>query len=328
MSTSQNQSWLLLTNDDGIEAVGMKLLVEALNDRGHKVVVFAPSNNQSATGMRINLMTPLNWRFRNDLKSRWNVNDENLHLIELDGTPCDTMIVALDKGLQHILPKVIPRLVISGVNLGPNMSQDSYHSGTMGAAREAGLYGMPAIASSLTSFDDEGMQKAVDATVQLIERAIEILPMVPENLRRPSVDISKPHVSRWPIIEDKPAWSDNPIEALRTAFRNGELMLNINTPPTWNGEFQTTRLGMRWYRDAISFAENADNENTATFTIGAASIDHTPVESSDCDAVMMDKSSISCLPTWPQTHPLAIDDRLLTWCLQSGEENYPIWLKI
>ena len=328
MSTSKNQGWLLLTNDDGIEAVGMKLLVEALNDRGHKVVVFAPSNNQSATGMRINLMTPLNWRFRNDLKSKWNVSNENLHLIELDGTPCDTMIVALDKGLQHILPEVIPRLVISGVNLGPNMSQDSYHSGTMGAAREAGLYGMPAIASSLTSFDDEGMQKAVNATVQLIEHAIEILPVIPENLRRPSVDISKPHVSRWPIIEDEPAWSNNPIEALRTAFRNGELMLNINTPPTWNGEFQTTRLGMRWYRDAISFAENADNENTATFTIGAASINHTPVESSDCDAVMMDKSSISCLPTWPQTHPLAIDDRLLTWCLQSGEENYPIWLKI
>ena len=318
MSTSQNQGWLLLTNDDGIEAVGMKLLVEALNDRGHKVVVFAPSNNQSATGMRINLMTPLNWRFRNDLKSKWNVSNENLHLIELDGTPCDTMIVALDKGLQHILPEVIPRLVISGVNLGPNMSQDSYHSGTMGAAREAGLYGMPAIASSLTSFDDEGMQKAVNATVQLIEHAIEILPVIPENLRRPSVEISKPHVSRWPIIEDEPAWNNDPIEALRTAFRNGELMLNINTPPTWNGEFQTTRLGMRWYRDAISFAENAENENTATFTIGAASIDHTPVESSDCDAVMMDKSSISCLPTWPQTHPLAIDDRLLTWGLQSG----------
>ena len=96
MSTSKNQGWLLLTNDDGIEAVGMKLLVEALNDRGHKVVVFAPSNNQSATGMRINLMTPLNWRFRNDLKSKWNVSSENLHLIELDGTPCDTMIVALD----------------------------------------------------------------------------------------------------------------------------------------------------------------------------------------------------------------------------------------
>ena len=46
---------------------------------------------------------------------------------------------------------------------------------------------------------------------------------------------------------------ENPIE-VRTAFRHGELMLNINTPPSWNGQFQTTRLGMRWYRDAISFA--------------------------------------------------------------------------
>ena len=191
MSGAENQGWLLLTNDDGIQAIGMRLLVEALNNRGHKVVVFAPSNNQSATGMRINLMTPLSWRFRNDLKKEWDVNDNNLHLIELDGTPCDTMIVALDKGLNHILPDITPRLVVSGVNLGPNMSQDSYHSGTMGAAREAGLYGMPAIASSLSSFEEEGMQKAVDATVQLVEYALDVLPVEPENLRRPSVDISK-----------------------------------------------------------------------------------------------------------------------------------------
>ena len=328
MSSDKNTGWLLLTNDDGIQALGMKLLVESLNQRGHKIVVFAPSTNQSATGMRINLMTPLNWRFRNDLKDEWAVDDKNLYLIELDGTPCDTMIVALDKGLQHILPDVVPRMVISGVNLGPNMSQDSYHSGTMGAAREAGLYGMPAIASSLTSFEEKGMQYAVDATVQLIEQALEVLPMVPENLRRPSVDISKPHVSRWPTIDENPAWSENPSDALRTAFKNGELMLNINTPPSWNGEFHTTRLGMRWYRDAISFSENSDNEKTATFTIGAASIDHTPVENSDCDAVLLDKSSISCLPTWPQTHPLAIDDRLLTWCLATGKDNYPKWLEI
>ena len=124
MSNAKNQGWLLLTNDDGIQAIGMKLLVESLNRRGHKVVVFAPSNNQSATGMRINLMTPLSWRFRDDLKLEWDVEDNNLHLIELDGTPCDTMIVALDKGLNHILPDITPRLVVSGVNLGPNMSQD------------------------------------------------------------------------------------------------------------------------------------------------------------------------------------------------------------
>ena len=164
---------------------------------------------------------------------------------------------------------------------------------------------MPAIASSLTSFEDDGMESAVKATVEVIEQALEILPVVPENLRRPSVDLAKPHISRWPIIEDEPAWSSNPAEALRMAFRNGELMLNINTPPDWNGKFQTTRPGMRWYRDAISFSEGKDNQKTATFTIGAASIDHTPVNNSDCDTVMVRQSSISCLPTWPQTHPLS-----------------------
>ena len=70
------------------------------------------------------------------------------------------MIVALDGGLERVVPGLTPKMVLSGVNLGPNMSQDSYHSGTMGAAREAGLYGMPAIASSFTSFEVEGMEKA------------------------------------------------------------------------------------------------------------------------------------------------------------------------
>jgi 5'-nucleotidase len=328
MEDDSKTGWLLLTNDDGIEAVGMKLLVESLNQRGHKVVVFAPSTNHSATGMRINLMTPITWRFRDNLRTQWNITyPENLHLIELDGSPCDTMIVSLDKGLQHIFPNIIPRLVVSGVNIGPNMSQDSYHSGTMGAAREAGLYGMPAIASSLASFEVEGMDKAVEATIEVIEKALKVLPMVPENLRRPSVDISASHISRWPNNEGESAWIDNPEEALRVAFRNGELMLNLNTPPTWDGEFQITRLGMRWYRDAISFDSTSYDEQTATFTIGAASIDHTPIEKSDCDAVMDNKSSISCLPTWPQTHPLALDDKLLAWNLESSDASYPVWLE-
>ena len=68
MSGDLDTGWLLLTNDDGIEALGIKMLVEELNSRGHKVVVFAPSTNHSATGMRINLMTPIGWRFRDDLK--------------------------------------------------------------------------------------------------------------------------------------------------------------------------------------------------------------------------------------------------------------------
>lgn len=236
------------------------------------------------------------------------------------------MIVALDGGVEHVAPGVVPRLVISGVNLGPNMSQDSYHSGTMGAAREAGLYGMPAIASSLGSFELDGMKGAVQATVDLVEVALEALPLVPENLRRPHIDVSASHLTRWPDVPSTPAWENDPKGALRTAFQHGELMLNLNVPPVWDGSVTTTRLGMRWYRNAVSFG-SVEEDETALFTIGGATIDHTPVHQSDCDAVDAGQASVSCLPVWPQTHPLALDDGLLKWVLEASEGGYPAWLR-
>ena len=326
MTSDSESGWILLTNDDGIEAPGFRMLVQALNKAGHQIVAFAPHANNSAAGMRINLGTPMDLRERKDLTEIWNLDgDVATRLFELEGTPCDTMIVALDGGLEHAVPGIRPRLVVSGVNLGPNMSQDSYHSGTMGAAREAGLYGMPAIASSYTLFDERVMDVAIQATVELVEMALAVLPIEPQNLRRPTVDLSAPHVSRWPQIPLHPAWESDPKTALRTAFRQGELMLNLNVPPEWNGMVSTTRLGMRWYRDAITFNSVNDDE-TATFTIGAASIDHSPVLQSDCDVVNEGKASVSCLPVWPQTHPLALDDRLLTWALEASEGGYPAWL--
>ena len=254
--------WLLLTNDDGIEAPGFRMLAQALNKAGHSIIAFAPSENNSAAGMRINLMKPMKLRPRHDLIPTWGLDESKaeVRLFELDGTPCDTMIVALDGGIQHVAPDVVPRLVVSGVNLGPNMSQDSYHSGTMGAAREAGLYGMPALASSLASFELDGMEGAVKATVDLIEVALKALPHTPENLRRPHVDVSASHLTRWPEIPATPAWEDDPKGALRTAFRHGELMLNLNVPPVWDGSVTTTRLGMRWYRNCLLYTSDAADE--------------------------------------------------------------------
>ena len=195
---AEQKGWLLLTNDDGIEAEGFRLLVKALHEAGYPLVVFAPSSNHSATGMRINLMTPMNLRSREDLASTWSldVHQTPAHLFELDGTPCDTMIVALDGGLEHLVPGVRPQLVVSGVNLGPNLSQDAYHSGTMGAAREAGLYGVPAIAASFTSFDPEGMEAAVLATLEVVARATKVLPVVANNMGRPKA--SKTRVTSAP----------------------------------------------------------------------------------------------------------------------------------
>ncbi len=321
------KGWLLLTNDDGIEADGFRMLVTALHQAGYPLVVLAPSSNQSATGMRINLMQPMHLRSRQELVQQWSLDEHAcpVHLFELDGTPCDTMIVALDGGLAHLVPGVQPQLVVSGVNLGPNLSQDAYHSGTMGAAREAGLYGVPALATSLTSFDMDGMDRAVEATLLAVHHATSVLPIKAVNLGRPHGQMDTGYFTSWPTPNNDDRWLEHPEQAMLDAFSNGDVMLNLNTPPTWNGDWETTRLGVRWYRNAVRF-EGEANDETATFTIGAASVDHSEVELGDCDAVEQDKASLSCLAVWPQSHPFALDEDLLAHVLESTVNGWPRWL--
>lgn len=321
------KKWVLMTNDDGIEAPGFEHLVKAMNQAGIPLVAFAPSGNKSACSMQLNLGKPIDLHNRNELIEQWNLDASvGVHLFALDGTPCDTMIVALDGGLKHVLPDVEPSIVLSGVNLGPNLSQDSYHSGTMGAAREAGLYGIPAIASSYTSFDPVGMHVGVDATVELLQRVLPLVPRIPQNLCRPHIDARAEHVSSWPHRPSQRTDEDAD-QQLMNAFLHGELMLNLNVPPNWNGSYQTTRLGMRWYREAVQFVDGSDGSVESTFTIGAAYIDNHVVENGDVDCVETGFASISSLPTWPQTHPLALDDELLAYALRADETGHPSWFK-
>jgi len=306
-------SWILLTNDDGIDADSLQDLVTALHDRGHKCVVFAPSENNSAVSMKISLGKPLTVTKVEDHR-------ENVHQFSIGGTPCDCIIAALDGGLQKLVPGVMPKLVVSGINLGPNLSQDAYHSGTIAAAREAGMYGMPAISSSWSSFDPEGMEIAIDATIQLIEVALAVLPDEPANLNRPHIDVNAPHLTSWPIESEK-SWQADPIKALRDSFAAGEMMLNLNVPRGWNGKFSSTRLGMRWYRNAITFSND-----TSTFQLGAARIDVDAVERGDVDSDVQGVASVTCMPSWPQTHPLEMDMQLLAWSLENSLDKLPIWL--
>ena len=321
------KKWVLMTNDDGIEAPGFEHLVKAMNQAGIPLVAFAPSGNKSACSMQLNLGKPIDLHNRNELIEEWDLDESvGVHLFALDGTPCDTMIVALDGGLKHVLPDVEPSIVLSGVNLGPNLSQDSYHSGTMGAAREAGLYGIPAIASSYTSFDPVGMHVGIDATVELLQRVLPLVPRIPQNLCRPHIDARAEHVSSWPHRPSQRTDEDAD-QQLMNAFLHGELMLNLNVPPNWNGSYQTTRLGMRWYREAVQFVDGSDGSVESTFTIGAAYIDNHVVENGDVDCVETGFASISSLPTWPQTHPLALDDELLAHALRADETGHPSWFK-
>jgi 5'-nucleotidase len=124
---------ILLTNDDGIHAEGLRSLAEALADLGTLSIV-APHRERSAAAQSISLRHPIICDQRGERE--WAV----------DGTPADAVIVALHK----LLPEP-PDLVISGINRGANLGENVYYSGTVGAAREATIYGLPAFAVSVVS---------------------------------------------------------------------------------------------------------------------------------------------------------------------------------
>jgi len=121
---------ILLTNDDGIEAEGLKTLESALHDLAH-IVVVAPDQERSAVSHGLTLHSPLELK---EIKpSHYVVN----------GTPADCVILALKQLFVHF-----PNMVISGINHGANLGDDIMYSGTVAAAREASRHGIPSMAVS------------------------------------------------------------------------------------------------------------------------------------------------------------------------------------
>ena len=128
---------ILLTNDDGYGAEGLRALQEALEDFA-TISVVAPYAEQSGTAQSLTLRRPIVVHPKGD--RHWAV----------EGTPADAVIVAL----HRLLPER-PDLVISGINHGANMGENVYYSGTVGAAREAALHHIPAVALSLAAKKSE-----------------------------------------------------------------------------------------------------------------------------------------------------------------------------
>ncbi len=124
---------ILLTNDDGFDAIGLKALVKALSPLA-KIIVVAPARNKSACGHSLTLDKPLR------LKSV----DDDFYKID-DGTPTDCIFISLNNLFKE---GYLPDLVISGINIGANMGEDITYSGTAAGAMEAVLQGIPAIAIS------------------------------------------------------------------------------------------------------------------------------------------------------------------------------------
>jgi 5'-nucleotidase len=148
---------ILLSNDDGVHAHGLAALAAALVGAGHTVMVAAPDRERSAQGHTLTLHKPL----RADVirPGWWSVS----------GTPADCVYLAL-----HALLPEPPELVVSGINNGANVGHDVFYSGTVAAAMEAALGGVPSIAVSLEH--GPGPRRwdvAAPIAVEVVARALE-----------------------------------------------------------------------------------------------------------------------------------------------------------
>ena len=143
---------ILVSNDDGYFAPGITLLAEALRQMG-EVTVVAPERDRSGASNSLTLDRPLT--VRRAPNGYFSVN----------GTPTDCVHIAVT-GLLDFTPD----LIVSGVNLGANMGDDTIYSGTVAAAAEGYLLGIPSVAVSLTSKTGEHFESAIGAALQIVER--------------------------------------------------------------------------------------------------------------------------------------------------------------
>ena len=146
---------ILVTNDDGIRAPELAVLVDALAAAGD-VWVYAPEGQQSGVGHGVSLHRPLRVT---PLKDRW---------FMVDGTPADCVLLAV-----RDLLKPRPSLVVSGINPGPNLGDDVTYSGTVAGAHEGMLLGVPSFAVSVVSLEPTHLESAARFAVQLARHVLE-----------------------------------------------------------------------------------------------------------------------------------------------------------
>ncbi|MFM2303734.1 MAG: hypothetical protein RLZZ135_1144 [Cyanobacteriota bacterium] len=148
---------LLISNDDGIFALGIKTLADTLALAGHEVIVVCPDRERSATGHGLTLHDPI----RAEIVT--GVFHHSIKAWSCSGTPADCVKLALGALLDRF-----PDFVLSGINQGANLGTDVLYSGTVSAAMEGTIEGIPSIAFSLTSFTDREFQPAADFARTLV----------------------------------------------------------------------------------------------------------------------------------------------------------------
>lgn len=155
-------TYIVVTNDDGVHAPGILVLAQAMREFGD-IGVIAPARNQSASGHKKTLYA--------DLPHARTQLDDGTPAVSIDGSPADCIAVAAMGAIQWP-----PRLVVSGINRGANMGQDITYSGTVTAALEASIHGIPAVAISLDNReadDPETYKEAARVAKAVVRQALE-----------------------------------------------------------------------------------------------------------------------------------------------------------
>ena len=242
--TPARRPLVLLSNDDGHASPGIRAMFAALGEWAD-VVMVAPENEQSASSHSLSLHRPLRAR----------VVEPNI--VAIDGTPADCVYAALHAGTRF-LPRW-PDIVCSGINRGLNLGQDAFYSGTVAAAREGALRGIPAVASSA---HPKGDLAAFAALTSKLARALF------EETKDTATPRPGPSVSRTTPL------------------------LNLNFPEKWTGELRRTRLGSRLYEEVIDVRR--DPRGREYMWLGGPGVRHDPEPGTDTDAY--DEGAASLTP--------------------------------
>jgi 5'-nucleotidase len=221
---------LLCANDDGILAHGLDCLVKAAEPLG-EVTVVAPDREQSATSHSLTLHHPIRPVPRGE--RRWQV----------DGTPTDCVMIAVEALMPHR-----PDFVLSGINHGQNMGEDVLYSGTVAAAMEGVMLGVPSIALSYAGGELQADPDVLSSQIDVITRLIR-------------------HLTSLPGMPT-------------------DTLLNVNLPPLHGDRIRgsrLTRLGKRVYSDSLM--EMKDPRGRQIYWIGGGSASWSGPEDSDFRAV-------------------------------------------
>ncbi len=198
---------ILVSNDDGIDAPGILALARSMTSLG-EVMVVAPDREQSARSHALTMHEPLRVQAR-DLGTgvAWAVS----------GTPADSVYIAV-----HHLCSRTPDLIVSGINRGPNLGDDTWYSGTVAAAREGAFTGAPAIAVSLgyrreVTDADRNWWSAASLAAELAVRVMRNPPK-----RRLVLNLNVP---------DRPLEELNPLVFTGLGSRHYEPLVQVNNDP-------------------------------------------------------------------------------------------------